>query len=110
MRSVTALALFLIWPTFAEAARCPHGQVFLVHKHECLSRAEFRNAMHHRPYHVAQATPPAPPPAQHWQAHCDPAGPGMCGDPIATEIDNSTSLPDAFGRSIMRLIPPSWKP
>jgi hypothetical protein len=42
------LASNLILCSPAEARRCPHGQILLLHKQQCMDRAAFRNVIHHR--------------------------------------------------------------
>jgi hypothetical protein len=117
---------FLLAPGEASAAHCGHGQIYRVHLRTCVSA---RSALAHiafRHHHrirfteLRQDEAPPTPPHHHRRPSCDPAS--QCGDPIEDRVTETTtprqeppraattpvtdsSLPDAFGRSIMRGTP-----
>jgi hypothetical protein len=117
--------LFLLAPGEAAAARCGHHGFFRPSLGICQSARAFRLAHvayhHHRVRFTELRQDEAPPTPRHHHRRptCDPAS--QCGDPIEDRVTETTtprqepraattpvtdsSLPDAFGRSIMRGTP-----
>jgi hypothetical protein len=134
LRYLYPIALLLA-PGEASAAHCPHGQIYRVHMHTCVSSRSSLARIAFRHYHHVsftelqqQEAPPTPRHRRHPRGYpehpsCDPAR--MCGDdhpddavvetatpaPASVETATPGELPDPFGKSIMRGIPRQpWKP
>lgn len=90
--AISALVLLLAAP--AQAAHCPHGQWYLVHKHKCIPKSRVS---------LRSVKPVKPKPED--IMHGDDGRPALHDEQI---YPPPPTLPDAFVHSIMNHFPHVW--